>query len=385
MPRMLMTVADRLMDNGPPANRPTMPARAGTPEPSPESARAPMPTRFRSPILIIQAAIIIGLVWAIALLGRDEFQTDQDEQTLRTPPAKVVGERVLIPADAQRAAGIVIQQPAPAEYRAAQRYFGVVADGRSLVDARQRHLAVISQVAATEAQLAQRRADLARVEGLFNEGRNATAREVEAAHAAVAVEEQRLNALLSERQAIADGLRVGWGDALAERPGDSGSLLARVAAHKIELIQFVLPTGIDPGETKWRVNVATAESKGVSATLVGRSPQTVAGLQGDTWLLAVPPAGLPAGARVRVLADSSKTAHGVRIPPSAVVRFGGKAWVYVRVAPDQFERRALALDRPLTDGVFSDALTPDVELVTSGAQLVLSEEFKFQIKNENTD
>jgi hypothetical protein len=57
----------------------------------------------------------------------------------------------------------------------------------------------------------------------------------------------------------------------------------------------------------------------------------------------------------------------------------------VRVAPDQFERRALALDRPLTDGVFSDALTPDVELVTSGAQLVLSEEFKFQIKNENTD
>ncbi len=344
-----------------------------------------MPTRFRSAVLVIQAAIIIGLVWTIALLGRDEFQADNDGQTLSAPPAKVVGDRVLIPVDAQRAAGIVVQTPAPAEYRAAQRYFGVVADGRSLVDARQRHLAILTQVAAAEAQLAQRRADLARVQGLFNEGRNATAREVEAAQAALSVEEQRLNALLTERQAVADGLRVGWGDALAERPGDSGSLLARVAAHQVELIQFVLPTGVEAGKTEWRVNVATAESKGVAATLVGRSPQTVPGLQGDTWLLAVPPAGLPAGARVRVLADSSQAAHGVRIPPSAVVRFGGKAWVYVRVAPDQFERRALAVDRPLADGLFTDALGSDAQLVTSGAQLLLSEEFKFQIKNENTD
>jgi hypothetical protein len=28
---------------------------------------------------------------------------------------------------------------------------------------------------------------------------------------------------------------------------------------------------------------------------------------------------------------------------------------------------------------------PDQELVTSGAQLLLSEEFKYQIKNENQD
>lgn len=344
-----------------------------------------MPDRLRSLALFVQAVVIIGLIWTLAWFGRDEFQADGDGEELATPPATVVGDKVIIPPDAQRAAGIVVQSPAAAEFRASQRHFGVVADPRTLVDARQRYLNLGTQVVASEALLAQRRADLARIQSLFNEGRNATARELELAQANVAAEEQRLNALLTERRAVADGLRVIWGEALAERPGDGGTLLARAASREVELVQFVLPAGVDPRGTQWRVNVVNAEAPGAAASLVGRSPQAVPGLQGDTWLLAVPPSGLPAGARVRVLADSSTAATGVRVPPSAIVRFGGKAWVYVRVAPDQFERRPLGTERPLADGLFSDALTVDTQLVTAGAQLLLSEEFKFQIKNENTD
>ena len=344
-----------------------------------------MPDRFRSIALVVQAAIIIGLIWTLAVLGRDEFQSGGDDDAIVTPPATVVGGRVLIAADAQRAAGIVVQTPAAAEYRAAQRYFGVVADPRMLVDARQRYLSLGTQMAAAEAALVQRRADRARIQALFDEGRNATARELELAQAALASEEQRLNALLTERRAVVDGLRVVWGDAFAERPDATDALLARAAGREVELVQFVMPAGVEPRNTDWRVNVAAAESPGAPARLVGRSPQTVPGLQGDTWLLAVPRAGLPAGARVRVLADGGKPLAGVRVPPSAIVRFGGKAWVYLQVEPEQFERRALATDRPLGDGLFSDAFTSDTQLVTSGAQLLLSEEFKFQIKNENSD
>lgn len=344
-----------------------------------------MSDRLRSLALVVQAAVIIGLIWTLAWFGRDEFQADSDDDELATPPATVVGDRVVIPPDAQRAAGIVVQTPAAAEYRDSQRYFGVVADPRTLVDAQQRYLNLVAQATAVEALLVQRRADLARIRALFDEGRNATARELELAQANVASEEQRLNALLAERRAVADGLRVVWGEALAERPGDAGTLLARAVARDVELVQFVLPAGVDPRGTQWRVNVVNAESPGFLAQLIGRSPQAVPGLQGDTWLLAAPPAGLPAGARVRVLAASSTASTGVRVPPSAIVRFGGKAWVYVRVAPDQFVRRALGTDRPLADGLFSEALTVDTQLVTSGAQLLLSEEFKFQIKNENTD
>lgn len=344
-----------------------------------------MSDRLRSLALVVQAAVIIGLIWTLAWFGRDEFQADADDEELATPPATVVGDRVVIAPDAQRAAGIVVQTPAAAEYRDAQRHFGVVADPRALVEARQRYLNLGTQLAAAEALLAQRRADLARIEALFNDGRNATARELELAQASAAGEAQRVDALRNERRAVVDGLRVVWGEALAERPGDADTLLARAAAREVELVQFVLPAGVDARETQWRVNLVNAESPGVAARLVGRSPQAVPGLQGDAWWLAAAAGGLPAGARVRVLAASSNAIRGVRVPPSAIVRFGGKAWVYVRVSTDQFERRQLGTDRPLGDGLFSEALTVDAQLVTSGAQLLLSEEFKFQIKNENTD
>ena len=46
---------------------------------------------------------------------------------------------------------------------------------------------------------------------------------------------------------------------------------------------------------------------------------------------------------------------------------------------------ALPVDRAVGEGFFTDALDPNMSVVTSGAQLLLSEEFRFQIKNENKD
>ena len=345
-----------------------------------------MNLRWKSVLIAVQALLIVGLVWTLALYGRDEFQADGDgDDALATPAARVVGNRVLIPAEAQRAAGIAVESAPTAEYRAAQRFFGAVADPRSLVDARHRYLNLSSQMAAVEAALTQRRAELARIQGLYNEGRNATTRELEAAQATLTVDEQRLLALQTERRGIVEALRVTWGEAFAAQPGDTGGLLGQAAARAIDVVQFVVPPGFDPRDLHWRVAPVATGTTGVAAHLIGRSPQALAGVPGETWLLTLPPSGQPAGSRVRVSADSSRPLTGVRVPPAAVVRFGGKAWVYVRVAPEQFERQPLATDRPLADGLFSDTLTPQSQLVVSGAQLLLSEEFKFQIKNENSD
>ena len=45
----------------------------------------------------------------------------------------------------------------------------------------------------------------------------------------------------------------------------------------------------------------------------------------------------------------------------------------------------LPADRAMAEGFFTDTLDTDTSVVTSGAQLLLSEEFRFQIKNENKD
>ena len=62
-----------------------------------------------------------------------------------------------------------------------------------------------------------------------------------------------------------------------------------------------------------------------------------------------------------------------------MVRQSGKAWVYVQTAPDLFARREVALEEQTAEGWFTRSLLPGDRVVTTGAQTLLSEEFKSQI------
>ena len=74
---------------------------------------------------------------------------------------------------------------------------------------------------------------------------------------------------------------------------------------------------------------------------------------------------------------------GVLIPRSAVVRLGGRAWVYAQTAEEQFERRDCELETPTARGWFSTrGVEPGERVVVEGAQMLLSEELKAQIANE---
>lgn len=59
-----------------------------------------------------------------------------------------------------------------------------------------------------------------------------------------------------------------------------------------------------------------------------------------------------------------------RIPESAVVWLDGKPWVYVEQAPGHFVRRELEASR----------IAPNARVVITGAQMLLSQEFRAQIQ-----
>lgn len=68
---------------------------------------------------------------------------------------------------------------------------------------------------------------------------------------------------------------------------------------------------------------------------------------------------------------------GVTVPTSAVVRLSGKAYVYVQNASEQFIRKEIRTDTPVASGYFvANQLAPGARLVVTGAQTLLSEEFK---------
>lgn len=76
--------------------------------------------------------------------------------------------------------------------------------------------------------------------------------------------------------------------------------------------------------------------------------------------------------------------YGVFIPDAAVVWSEGKSWAYIREGGASFIRYEIPTDTPIKDGWFasSNDLMAGALVVVSGAQLLLSEEFRSQIHVE---
>ncbi len=83
---------------------------------------------------------------------------------------------------------------------------------------------------------------------------------------------------------------------------------------------------------------------------------------------------------------NGKLSDGVIIPHTAIIWYAGKSWVYKKTADDKFSRIPVTTDAEVENGWFHQGkLKAGDQVVTSGAQLLLSEEFKSQITNENDD
>jgi len=132
-----------------------------------------------------------------------------------------------------------------------------------------------------------------------------------------------------------------------------------------------------------RVALAGKEEKFVRTTRVFDAPQIDPKAQGQGFLLRLDEAGAlfaPGTAVTAYLETGQEPLRGVLIPSSALVRWGGKTWVYVLLDDRRLARREVALDRPTQDGWFSTSgLASGEAIVVEGPQMLLSEEQKGQI------
>ncbi|MBT8446729.1 MAG: hypothetical protein HKO62_00020, partial [Gammaproteobacteria bacterium] len=74
------------------------------------------------------------------------------------------------------------------------------------------------------------------------------------------------------------------------------------------------------------------------------------------------------------------------VPASALVWHSGRSWVYRREADGAFVRIAVDTGAQTADGrLVSGALEAGDDIVTRGAQVLLSEEFRWSIPDEDED
>jgi hypothetical protein len=82
-----------------------------------------------------------------------------------------------------------------------------------------------------------------------------------------------------------------------------------------------------------------------------------------------------------VYVPSGRTYQGVFVEDTAIVRWQGRSWVYLRLDAETFKRHPISTDQPVSDDDFVVRdIPPGSEIVLRGAQALLSEEAKGELR-----
>jgi len=347
-------------------------------------------------IIGLQAFLIVVLFWILVFYGKDEFDamTQQSEEEIETPNhvSNLDGITVITISPAtQKQSEIKTSALQASSHQASISTYGNVVAIESLIELRTRYLSALADVQVLRTSLAQNKQEYARLHALNQDDKNVSDKVVAVAATNIKSDEARIIAAESSAKNLADSMRQIWGETLTKHATaqNTSPLLQNLISSKEVLVQTTLPfDAAEPRENSSIVIAPTAApSHKIKASYISPAPVSNTTIQGKTYYYMAKSTELRAGMQINALsATSNKSSSGVLIPNTAIVWYSGKPWVYQKTGSDKFSRLPINTDIELDNGWFyQGALKANDHLVTSGAQLLLSEEFKSQITNENED
>lgn len=347
-------------------------------------------------IVALQAFIIIVLFWVLIFYGRDEYEAYQSNQEEEIESPSRITEKagvsvVHLPLPTQQNSGIKTAKVISTGFRGEIKSFGNVVNIDSLIDAKSNYLNLKTNANVAQANNQQNIQQYQRLKTLNDDDKNVSDRAVQEALAAVNADNANIKSYELQLQNLKNSTRLRWGEALSALIFNekSGAHLSNLIDRKNVLIQVSLPLATNTPASGSTIKISPLNDAGIPIQAIYVSPAATADTNGfgKTFYYSAPADQLRIGMRVNVeLGDTKSNAvEGVIIPNNAVVWYAGTPWAYFKQDQDQFVRKPISADNEVDTGWFNKNLSADSEVVVNGAQLLLSEEFKYLIKNENDD
>jgi hypothetical protein len=324
-------------------------------------------------IILIAVGVITGLVFAF-LQGRKEWTTEaQGEKPVGAPPTvgQTTNGDAVVSLDQDRQKLIGLKTAAIQAFSLAPeiKAYGRVLDPQPLVG-------LTADIASARASLDASEKEYNRSKSLFDDGQNASAKALQVAEAALKHDQIAFQTAKAQ-------LVVTWGKAIADHPNQAG-FVQELSSHEIALVQLDLPTGQLAAQEPTSARLVAPAGEVTQTGFLGRATTTDHQVQGEGFLfIATNSSGslTPGLALTGFLQLRGESLRGVIIPDAAIVRWAGVAWAYAQTGETNFTRREIILDQPTESGWFvTNGVAPDERVVVIGAQALLSEERKTEIK-----
>ena len=353
-------------------------------------------------IIGLQALLIITLFWVLIFYGKDEYEAYQAEQQeeIESPNRVAVVDginTVTLPLATQQNSGIETAKISSASFQGEIKSFGNVVSIDRLIEAKAQILNLQANINLARTNSQHKIQQYQRLKALNADDKNVSDAALQESLAAVNADKGNITATDLQLKNLQNSVQLQWGNELAKL-----ALSEKLAPHLANLlnknnvlVQISLPLNNLVPLKDSTVNITPLSETAFPIKAVYVSPAATSDSNGfgNTFYYSAPADLLRIGMRVNVEVQtaSSDVSNGVVIPSNAVVWYAGKPWAYFKQASNgkdksnHFVRKPISTDTEVDAGWFNQGLDADAEVVVSGAQLLLSEEFKYLIKNENED
>lgn len=338
----------------------------------------------------VKLLVAAGLVAFAALIGWEfvasrHAAVAEAEQAIKVP-VRVSGEPgkriVTVDAATQVRSGIETKVLASAPNQQELRAYGMVLDVARLTELSNSYANAKAQVQTARAKLAMSKPAFERAEKLFNDTHVVSQAQLQAAEAAFGTDQASLTAADAQVHTLTATAYQEWGSVLGKSLVDQSPAITALIERQDYLLQITLPPGVTLKAAPASASIQVGKVERADITFVSPATRIDPKIQGVSFFYtAAAESGVLPGMNVLAFLPSGKSSPGTAVPASAVVWSEGRAWVYRRTGQETFVRVAITTDQPAPGGGYiATGLPDDAEIVTRGAQLLLSEESRAQIQ-----
>lgn len=324
----------------------------------------------------------------------DDSDTDNDDDNSddepEAPERSIIsaGVRgVVLNAAEQARAGIEVKTLTPRQLPLEAHTVGSVVAVQELLSG----FAVLAGIKQQQQQQAgvvnELRTQLKSLEAMTRSGRVGVSQEQARIRLAYQREQARAAELTTAAAQQKQTLVTRWGVSLITTLNKRAQLLSALERAELKLVEVVVPASLEiqAGREIW-LDINGQRAVARKASMLAPAARAVS-IRGQNWLASVPAVKWQAALRVDAWIPRPQTASpGILIPRNAVIWHGGQQWIYQRRNAGEFRRLRLpaAHAHPLGWLVEPSSLAAE-ELVISGAQSLLAEEFRAAIPVEDDD
>jgi hypothetical protein len=331
---------------------------------------------------LIACIIVLNLFPMTRVVADDESPSSEVQND--------AGQSVIrLSSETQKLSGIETITLKPASHHAEFTAYGKAINIQPLLTLRNRYLLALTERSSAKARFKQVEQNISRQQELYRDGVSSK-RTLQEQQAQWQSNKAQVDATAFQCKAIIDEALLNWGKELTDWALSSDSdKLGTFLSGRQTLLQITLPANKHLSDTIQTIYIEVSGNRGKAnkAELISVAAQTDSAAQGESYYFQTSDKNIITGMNVTAwIPEQNKQMTGVIIPKSALIWYMDQALVYLKTAEETFSRCTIDHYSASAEGYFiPHAIKPGEQIVTKGAQMLLSEELRGQIPNKDDE